>query len=157
MACAAHERTDGSGYHRKGRPTDPGACLIAAADIYTALVNERPWRAAHTEEQAAEVMLEHADSGRVARAAVHAVLKAAGHKKRVAERAYPDGLTRREAEVLRELARGLTTKEIAARLGMASKTADNHIQNLYQKIGAQSRTAAAMYALERGIFTFGMP
>jgi HD-GYP domain-containing protein (c-di-GMP phosphodiesterase class II) len=153
IACAAHERCDGSGYHRKSRPNDPGACVIAAADVYSALVDERPWRVAHSDADAAAMLLEHANDGRLSRDAVRAVLQAAGHKKRVAEQAYPDGLTHREAEVLRELARGLTTKEIAGRLGMAAKTADNHIQNLYQKIGAQSRTAAAMYALERGIFT----
>ncbi len=36
---------------------------------------------------------------------------------------------------------------------LAHKTADNHIQNLYKKIGATSRTAAAMYAVEHGIYS----
>ena len=52
------------------------------------------------------------------------------------------------------MARGLTNREIAAKLSIAPKTVDNHTQNLYRKIGAGSRTAAAMYALERGIFTY---
>ncbi len=65
---------------------------------------------------------------------------------------YPDGLTKREVEVLRLLAQGLLTKEIAAKLGVAYKTVDNHVQNLYRKIGANTRTAAAMYAVERDLY-----
>jgi DNA-binding NarL/FixJ family response regulator len=38
-------------------------------------------------------------------------------------------------------------------LGVSYKTADNHIQNLYQTIGASSRTAAAMYAVEHGVYS----
>ncbi len=55
--------------------------------------------------------------------------------------------------MLGHLAQGLLTKQIAAKLGIAHKTADIHIQNLYKKIGATSRTAAAMYAVEHGIYS----
>jgi len=47
----------------------------------------------------------------------------------------------------------LSNSDIAASLSIAAMTVDNHVQNLYAKIGAKSRTAAAMYALEKGIFT----
>ena len=60
-------------------------------------------------------------------------------------------LTPREIEVLRLIAGGHTAKEAARKLEIAPKTADNHIQNLYSKIGVTTRAAAALYALERGL------
>lgn len=152
LASSAHEREDGSGYHRRGRARDLEAGLVAASDVYCGLTDRRPWRDARDEAATAEHLLELAEQGALAREAVRAVLRAAGHRKRLADRAYPDGLTARQVEVLRELARGATTKEVAAALDMATKTADNHIQAIYEKIGAQTRTHAALYALERGLF-----
>ncbi len=46
----------------------------------------------------------------------------------------PDGLTPRETEVLRLMAEGLTKKEIATRLFLASSTVDTHIRNIYRKL-----------------------
>ena len=63
----------------------------------------------------------------------------------------PAGLTRREVEVLRLLAGGLTTRDIAARLFISAKTADRHIQNLYTKIGTSTRATATRWAVEHGI------
>ena len=71
-----------------------------------------------------------------------------------ARRALPErlaGLTAREIEVLRLIAAGDTTKEVAGKLDIATKTADNHIQSLYAKIGVATRAGAALYALERGL------
>ena len=53
--------------------------------------------------------------------------------------------------MLRLIAAGLTAKEAAQRLGISPKTADNHIQNLYAKIGVTTRAGAALYALEQGL------
>jgi DNA-binding CsgD family transcriptional regulator len=61
------------------------------------------------------------------------------------------GLTAREMEVLRLIAGGRTAKEAARELGISPKTADNHIQNLYAKIGVTTRAGAALFALERGL------
>lgn len=66
------------------------------------------------------------------------------------------GLTPREIEVLRLIAAGHTAKEAARRLEIAPKTADNHIQSLYSKIGVTTRAAAALYALERGLIQQGI-
>ena len=63
-------------------------------------------------------------------------------------------MTPREAEVLAGIARGLSNKEIALKLDVSPRTIDNHTSNLFKKIGAQGRTAAAMYAIEQGIFSF---
>ena len=65
------------------------------------------------------------------------------------------GLTPREIEVLRLIAAGHTAKEAARQLEIAPKTADNHIQSLYSKIGVTTRAAAALYALERGLVQQG--
>jgi len=89
--------------------------------------------------------------GRLCPDAVEAVLACAGQP---ARRAAPErlaGLTPREIEVLRLIAAGDTAKEAARKLEIAPKTADNHIQSLYSKIGVSSRAGAALYALERGL------
>jgi predicted ATPase/DNA-binding CsgD family transcriptional regulator len=65
--------------------------------------------------------------------------------------ARPAGLSRREIEVLKHLAAGRTTSEIAGQLFISSKTADHHIQHIYTKIGASNRSAATRWALEHEI------
>lgn len=68
-----------------------------------------------------------------------------------AGQAYPDGLTPREAEVLRFISAGLTNKEIAGRLVVTVPTVERHITHLYEKIGARSRAEATAYALTHGL------
>ena len=82
---------------------------------------------------------------------VEAVLTGAGQASRGVSSVRPSGLTPREIEVLGLIAAGHTTKEVARLLDIAPKTADNHIQNLYSKIGVASRAGAALFALERGM------
>jgi DNA-binding CsgD family transcriptional regulator len=83
------------------------------------------------------------------------VLEATGHgetvtpKSRQPER--PGGLTRREVDVLRLAARGLTTREIADRLYISAKTADHHIQHIYTKIDVSTRAAAALWAMQHAV------
>jgi HD-GYP domain-containing protein (c-di-GMP phosphodiesterase class II) len=153
MACSSQERCDGSGYHRRRLLDDRQCGLLAVANMYDALTHDRPWREAFSTDAAAELLIREVDTGRLPREPARAVLEAEGHQKSLADNVYPDGLTRREADVLKQLARGLSNNDIAARLSIAAKTVDNHVQNLYGKIGAKSRTAAAMYALEKGLFT----
>jgi DNA-binding CsgD family transcriptional regulator len=81
---------------------------------------------------------------------VDAVLAAAGHRV-PGRREGPDGLTRREVEVLRLLARGLSAKRIAQELVISPKTARNHIEHVYTKIGATSRVIASLYAVQHGL------
>jgi DNA-binding CsgD family transcriptional regulator len=88
-------------------------------------------------------------SGRLDGGAVEAVLSAAGHRVRRAEGVA--GLTAREVEVLRLAARGLSTRQIAQRLVMSPKTAGNHIEHIYTKIGAGSRAAASLFAVQHGL------
>ena len=151
LAGAAHERLDGSGYHHGTKLQELKAQLLAAGDVFAALIQERSWREAYTDAEAIDVLMQEASAGRLSSQAVEAVLEARGHRTSLADRAVAD-LTPREVEILEHLAQGLRTKQIAAKLGIAYKTADNHIQNIYKKIGATSRTAAAMYAVEHGLY-----
>lgn len=70
---------------------------------------------------------------------------------RRARPALPGGLTAREADVLRLLALGSTTRQVADRLEISPKTADHHVQHIYAKIGVSTRGAAALFAIEHGI------
>ncbi len=67
---------------------------------------------------------------------------------RQAHHASPAGLTRREVDVLRLIAEGKTTRDIAAQLFISSKTADNHIQHIYTKLAVTNRSAATRWAIE---------
>ena len=53
--------------------------------------------------------------------------------------------------MLRLLARGLSNKEIAARLSISPKTVGNHAEHIYAKIDAPSRAAAALFAMRHGL------
>ena len=59
--------------------------------------------------------------------------------------------TARELEVLRLVARGLSSKDIAAELVISPKTARNHIEHIYVKIGATNRVAASTFAMKHGL------
>ena len=63
----------------------------------------------------------------------------------------PHGLSGRELEVLRWLAAGETTRQIARRLGLSPHTIERHGANLYRKIGARGRADATAYALRNGL------
>jgi PAS domain S-box-containing protein len=66
-------------------------------------------------------------------------------------RAISQALTAREIEVLRLVAAGVATDEIARRLGLARNTVRNHIQNIESKLGAHSRIEAVVLALRAGL------
>ena len=155
IAGAHHERLDGSGYHRRAVGAElafPGR-LLAAADAYHAMTEPRPHRTALRPEQAAEELGREATVGRLDAAAVTAVVEAAGQRAPRLER--PAGLTEREVEVVRLLARGLQTKQVARALGISAKTADRHIQNSYRKLGVSTRAAATLLAVEHGLLAWG--
>lgn len=63
----------------------------------------------------------------------------------------PESLTPREVEVLALLARGLSNKEMAARLSVSINTVERHLTNLYPKLGARSRTEATAFAIRHGL------
>jgi HD-GYP domain-containing protein (c-di-GMP phosphodiesterase class II)/DNA-binding CsgD family transcriptional regulator len=152
-----HECLDGTGYFRGVRSMElsPAARVLAAAEAWQTALEPRPHRPAAT-AQTAEARLRAAiRSGAVCAEAGTAVLAAAG--RRPSPMTVGTGpvrdLTTREIEVLRLLARGLTAPQVGERLGIAPKTAANHVQNLYAKLGVTTRAAAVLFAVENGLHT----
>lgn len=66
---------------------------------------------------------------------------------------YPDGLSQREAEVLRLVALGKSNREIGEGLVISEGTARRHVSNIYQKIGVNNRSEATSYALREGLLS----
>ncbi len=76
------------------------------------------------------------------------VIHASAHPAAKSTISYPDGLTKREIEVLRLVAMGLTDAQIAERLVLSLHTVHAHLRTIYSKLGVTSRSAATGYAYE---------
>jgi len=152
IAVQLRERLDGSGYPRglSGPAISRPARLLGAADAYQAMREPRPYRPARSGEEAAAQLRADVKAGRFDADAVDAVLGVAGHRV-TRRRDGPAGLTQREVEVLRLLARGLTNKQIATTLTISSKTVANHVEHIYAKIGASTRARAGLFAMQHGL------
>jgi DNA-binding CsgD family transcriptional regulator len=151
IAVQHRERLDGSGYPRglSGSAISRPARVLGAADAYQSMREPRPHRPARSAAEAAGQMRDEVRYGRLDADAVDAVLVTAGHRVPRRKDAL-GGLTAREVEVLVQLARGLSNKQIAAQLVITPKTAGNHVEHIYAKIGVSNRAGAAMYALNHG-------
>jgi len=150
-AGAHHERGDGSGYHRGSRGVPVTAQLLAAADVYQALGEDRPHRPKLEPSQAAKMLAEQADAGSLARSATDAVLTSAGHTPALPNVERPAGLTEREVDVLRLLARGKTNKETGRELGVSPKTVGAHVEHIYAKAHVTTRAGATLFAMEHDL------
>jgi HD-GYP domain-containing protein (c-di-GMP phosphodiesterase class II) len=151
-AASDHERLDGSGYHRglSGGQLPPAARVLAVADTWCAMAEPRAYRPARTATESADVLRQQAAAGRLAGEAVDAVLESVGERARPVAEA-PAGLTAREIEVLRMLARGMTNKQTGQQLEISPKTVGRHVESIYSKIGASTRAAAALFAVEHDL------
>jgi HD-GYP domain-containing protein (c-di-GMP phosphodiesterase class II) len=154
VAVQHHERLDGSGYPRQltGGDITPAGRLLAAADRYRTLIEPRPYQVAKTAEQASADVLGEVRAGHLDADAVAAVLAATGHRS-AKRREWPAGLTNREVEILRLLARGHTNKQIAATLTISPKTAGTHVEHIYTKLGVTNRALASLFAAKHGLIT----
>ena len=152
VAVQHRERLDGSGYPKglSGGAISRPARILGAVDAYRSMREPRPHRPALELEQAAAELEADARAGKLDAEAVAAVLAAAGHPVS-SRREWPVGLTAREVDVLRLVARGLSSKQIATELVITPKTARNHIEHIYTKIDASSRVAASLFATEHGL------
>ena len=152
IAVQHRERLDGSGYPRglSGGAISRQARVLGAAGTYQSLREPRAHRPARSAGRAAALMRDEVRAGRLDGPAVDAVFEAAGHRL-PRRRETLSGLTAREVEVLILLARGLPNKQIAERLVITPKTAGNHVEHIYAKIGASSRAAAALFAVQHGL------
>jgi DNA-binding NarL/FixJ family response regulator len=70
---------------------------------------------------------------------------------RGARRAWVAGLSDREVEVLRLVARGLSNKQIAQRLSISKETANHHVRHIYDKIDVSTRAAATLFAMQHNL------
>lgn len=152
VASLAHERCDGSGYHRglSGPAIPVTGRLLAAACAYRAMTEPRAHRPAMEPKQATSVLRGEVRAGRLDAAAVEAVLAAAGQW-RGKRRSGPAGLTPRELEVLLLIARGASNAQAARTLGITPKTAGTYIERIYTKTGASTRSTATLFAMQHGL------
>jgi putative nucleotidyltransferase with HDIG domain len=153
LAATHHERLDGSGYHRGTRAPEIGMSsrVLAAADAYQAMTEERAHRPALDAVTAKARLRDMVAAGRLDGQAADAVLAAAGHRVRRTRRDWPAGLSTREVEVLRHAVRGASNRQIAERLHISERTVEHHLSHAYVKIGVSSRAAAALFAAQNDL------
>jgi HD-GYP domain-containing protein (c-di-GMP phosphodiesterase class II) len=149
IAAAAHERVDASGYPRSrgGASLPIAARVLAAADMAFAMSEDRPHRPALGPDIIARELVAEVAAGRLDGKAVDAVLESLG----MADRAAPaasHGLSDRELEVSRLLARGKSNKEIGAQLHISPRTVQVHVSRIFDKLGVRSRAGAAIWLIE---------
>ena len=113
----------------------------------------RPHRPSLGADGAGRELAAECRAGRLDADAAAAVLAAVGRAGAPGRAA--GGLTEREVEVVRLLARGLQTKQVARALGVSVKTADHHVQHAYAKIGVSTRAGATLFAMEHGLLAWG--
>ncbi|MFI5955304.1 HD domain-containing phosphohydrolase [Cryptosporangium sp. NPDC051539] len=146
-----HEHLDGSGYPLglRGAVLARPERLLAAAVAYQSGIEPRPYREALPAADAAARLRSRVVSGALDGDCVDAVLTAAGHRSGRVRRDH--GLTARESQILGFVARGMSNREIAARLVLSEKTVRNHVERTYTKIGATNRVGASLFALQHGL------
>ena len=152
IAVQHHERLDGSGYPRglTGAAVTSSGRILASADTYATLTEPRPHRQRISGEDAAASLRQMVKAGCLDADATGAVLEAAGHRA-PRRREWPAGLTAREVEVLRLLARGLSNKQIAEELTISRKTAGSHVEHIYAKASVRNRAGVALFAMKHGL------
>jgi DNA-binding CsgD family transcriptional regulator len=155
IAGLHHERLDGSGYHRgpQASALPLSARILAVAEIYQSMSEHRAWRPPLAPEEARRQLRDEVAAHRLDARAVEAVLLAAGQPAPGGRpaRAWPSGLTDREVDVLRAIARGLANKQIARELFVSQATVHTHVINVYGKIGINTRAGATLFAVEHDL------
>lgn len=157
---AHHERPDGQGYYRglSGAQIPLGARIIAAADCFDELCHDQPGRLALEPETALQQLGVEAGRG-LCIDALHALTQELGApppavargRSKGPERGWPVGLTDREVEILRLLARGLSRRQMAAQLSLSEHTVRHHLEHIYNRIGVGTRVAATLFAVEHDL------
>ena len=153
IAGMHHERQDGSGYHHGAAAGEVPveARVLAAADAFQAMTQDRPHRGALPAAEAAASVTAAARAGLFDPECVRAVVEEAGQAAGRVRGDWPANLTDREVEVLRWVTRGSSNRAIAAELVISPRTAEHHVQHIYDKIGVATRAGAAVFAMEHGL------
>jgi DNA-binding NarL/FixJ family response regulator len=124
---------------------------LAVSDVVQAMSAARPHRAALAPERVVSEIESACKRGLLCGDAAKWVLESREDGAKTRPFSLPKVLSDREVEVLAELATGKTLKEVAVALGIATKTADNHAQRIYEKIGVTTRAAATLWAVKNGV------
>jgi DNA-binding NarL/FixJ family response regulator len=154
-SAAAAAYADGQLAAADGAWDQARLALEDAVDLYARSGGR--WEGAQARRQLARALraLGHDQAAeREARAADEALRALGALATAPEDAAAPAGLTAREVEVLRLVARGRSNQEIADELVLSVRTVERHIANIYEKIGASgraARAAAASYALAAGV------
>jgi HD-GYP domain-containing protein (c-di-GMP phosphodiesterase class II) len=153
LASHHHERLDGTGYHRASTAAQLPftARLLAAADAFHAMTEHRPHRPALSIGYAAAELRREVRDGKLDGEAAQAVLAVVGQSGSPRRATRVGGLTERELDVVRLLARGMSDRQIAERLTVSERTAHHHVEHIYSKLGVSTRAAATVVALQHDL------
>lgn len=153
MASLHHERLDVAAT-TADRDALLAAGIIAAANEFDELTHDAPGAPALDPEQAMAVLRGSLGGGPFAEAgtALLEEVSAAGRPARGSQ-SWPAGLTDREVEVLRHLARGLSRKAVAGELVVSESTVRSHLEHIYGKLDVSTRVGAVLFAIENGLMT----
>ncbi len=136
-------------------PDQPlGAKIISIADLFVELTHDGPGRAASTTEEAIETIQKIPNLDRDILAAFFDEIAITSQQRgrRLAHQQWPAGLSDREVEVLHLVAKGMSRKQMARALFLSESTVRHHLEHIYDKIGVSTRVAAALFAMENGLF-----
>ncbi|HEY4317285.1 MAG TPA: HD domain-containing phosphohydrolase, partial [Herbaspirillum sp.] len=150
IASYVGERLDGSGHFRgcKEAAIPMEARVVSVATAWVALQSPRPWRPAHSCEEATAILREDADAGRFDADIVRAIcgMDDAGLPA-MPMPAIDLQLTAREIDVFRGISRGQTNKQVARELGISPSTVRTHVEKVFRKLECTTRAAATLKAL----------
>lgn len=153
LASYAYERLDGSGYFRgaSGATLTLPQRVLATTVALQALREDRPWRPAHSLQDAARLLRQEAEAGRYDRDVAEAAIATAGGDAGASLRRPASSLSQRELEVLRQISLGASNKEAARTLNISPSTVRTHVESVFRKLECSTRAAATLKALTAGI------
>jgi HD-GYP domain-containing protein (c-di-GMP phosphodiesterase class II) len=151
IAGMHHERMNGAGYYRglSGDELPVSACILALADDFQERLQASRSRLNLDPQDVLRAM--QPDAGTLFSpecfAALAQELGVPAPKPQVRDQ-WPAGLTDREVEVLQQVAKGNTNRQIAQELVISERTVAHHLEHIYDKIGISSRAASVFFAME---------
>jgi len=138
-------------FQRFSLPLDEAEALTLRGQVYAHAGRSHRHAAAESFEKAVDVYSGHGAGQPWIDHVLALQLRALGGRNGALATAYPDGLSGREAEVLRLIASGLSSKEIGGALVLSVRTVERHIANVYIKTNTHGRAQATAYALSHGL------
>lgn len=153
-AASHHEWVNGHGYYRQisGEQIPLHGRILAVANTYARLIQRQGDRNDPAEAMRSMSTQVGSQFDQACYEALVSSLTRKGISSKLALRIQKTGnLTEREIEVLRLLAQGHNTPQIARTLDISKKTVEHHLTHIYGKISVSCRTAAVVYAVQQGL------